>query len=64
VVVQVGTPKDFGLYNKPAGCGTSGGISYRYPILKKIIWDYFSLREDFHDDIMSPATANCAYFFM
>jgi hypothetical protein len=26
---------DFELYNKPAGCGISGGISYRNPTLKK-----------------------------
>jgi hypothetical protein len=25
------------LYNKPAGCGTSGGISYRNPTFKKTV---------------------------
>jgi hypothetical protein len=33
-VVQVETSK---ISNKPAGCGTSGGIIYRNPTLKKMI---------------------------
>jgi hypothetical protein len=40
-VVEVGTSKDLGLYNKPAGCGVSGGISYRNPTLKNPKCYYF-----------------------
>jgi hypothetical protein len=37
------------LYNKPATCGTSGGISYRNPTLKKKVDDYDD--DDYDDEV-------------